>query len=298
VVVPAGGDLAELGELADRARDYARNSKAANTLPAYESDLRQFGAWCERRGLVAFPATAETVAYYLPDHAGVLPVCTLRRRLAAQLGGPQRRRHANPTTDPAVRIMWDGTGRTHGISPESREAAVTEVVAALVAPLGVARSKTDQEGEDNMVGTAYAAAALGRHRVAAAEGRCRGPGVETAAACHCPHHPGEANVAEVREAREDGSALADALQLGADALVGPVAVDAVVASRRPLGAPRAGHARGANPSAQSHDRFPSAGPEHRRAVSAMLSNRPCPGSKKSVEIERRGSAARGLAGDG
>ena len=35
-----GGQVAELVELAERARDYARNSKAANTLRAYESDLR------------------------------------------------------------------------------------------------------------------------------------------------------------------------------------------------------------------------------------------------------------------
>jgi site-specific recombinase XerD len=72
-----------LVELEERARDYACNSNAANTLRAYESDLRHFGEWCETRGLVAFPPTAETVAYYLTDHAGVVAVSTLRRRLAA-----------------------------------------------------------------------------------------------------------------------------------------------------------------------------------------------------------------------
>src|SRR3954469_2285864 len=83
VEVEGGGEVAPLAELAERARDYARNSKAANTLRAYESDLRHFGAWCEARGPVALPATAETVAYYLTGHAGALAVSTLRRRLAA-----------------------------------------------------------------------------------------------------------------------------------------------------------------------------------------------------------------------
>jgi hypothetical protein len=83
IVEPSGGEVAELVELAERARNYARSSKSANTLRAYESDLRHFGAWCETRGLVAFPATAETVAYYLTDHGGVLAISTLRRRLAA-----------------------------------------------------------------------------------------------------------------------------------------------------------------------------------------------------------------------
>jgi hypothetical protein len=76
-VVPAiieqrGGEVAELVELAERARDYALSSKAANTLRAYESDLRQVAAWCEARGLGAFPGEAETVALYLTVHAGRL----------------------------------------------------------------------------------------------------------------------------------------------------------------------------------------------------------------------------------
>lgn len=132
----SGGEVAELVALAERARDYARNSKAANTLRAYGSDLRHFGVWCEARGLVAFPASAETVAYYLTDHGGVLAVSTLRRRLAAISEAHKAARHPNPTTDPAVRIVWDGVRRTHGKAPEAKEAAVTEVVAALVAPLG------------------------------------------------------------------------------------------------------------------------------------------------------------------
>jgi len=76
------------------------------------------------------------VAYYLTDHAGTLAISTLRRRLAAISEAHKAGRHANPTTDPAVRIVWDGIRRRHGRAPEAKEAAVTEVVAALVAPLG------------------------------------------------------------------------------------------------------------------------------------------------------------------
>ena len=48
-----GEDVAPLAELTERARAYARSSKAANTLRAYESDLRHFGGWCETRGFHA-----------------------------------------------------------------------------------------------------------------------------------------------------------------------------------------------------------------------------------------------------
>jgi hypothetical protein len=83
-----GGGVAELVELAERARDYARSSKAANTLRSYASDLRHFGAWCEQRGLVAFPAAADTVAFYLTDHGGVLAVS--RPRAPAGASRPPR----------------------------------------------------------------------------------------------------------------------------------------------------------------------------------------------------------------
>src|SRR3954469_11877862 len=137
VEVEGGGEVAPLAELAERARSYARSSKAANTLRAYESDLRHFGAWCEARGLETFPAEAETVALDLVVHAERLAVSTLRRRLAAISEAHQAARFENPTIDPAVRVTWAGIRRMHGKAPDAKDAAVTtEVVAAMVAPRG------------------------------------------------------------------------------------------------------------------------------------------------------------------
>jgi integrase len=130
--VNGAGAVTPLAELAERARSYARSAKAANTLRAYESDLRHFGAWCEARGFGAFPAQAETVALYLVDHAGRLAVSTLRRRLAAISEAHRAGRFSNPTIDPAVRITWAGIRRTHGKAPAAKEAAVTDVVGAFV----------------------------------------------------------------------------------------------------------------------------------------------------------------------
>ena len=58
-----------LGALADKARAYANDARSANTLRAYESDLRAFCAWCQARGLSCLPATAETVSLYIADVA-------------------------------------------------------------------------------------------------------------------------------------------------------------------------------------------------------------------------------------
>jgi site-specific recombinase XerD len=136
IVPERGGEVAPMRELTERARAYARSSKAANTLRAYQSDLRHFGDWCERRGLGVFPAEADTVALYLVDHAGRLAVSTLRRRLAAISEAHQAGRFPNPTIDPAVKITWAGIRRTHGKASAAKEAAVTEVVGAFVDKLG------------------------------------------------------------------------------------------------------------------------------------------------------------------
>jgi hypothetical protein len=114
IVTERGGEVAPLGELTERVRAYARSAKAANTLRAYESDLRHFGAWCDRRGLGAFPAEAETVALYLVDQAGRLAISTLRRRLAAISEAHQAGRFPNPTIDPAVKIRRRGRCQHRG----------------------------------------------------------------------------------------------------------------------------------------------------------------------------------------
>jgi site-specific recombinase XerD len=122
--------------LEERARSYEAESKSANTWRAYRSDLRHFGAWCASRGVVAMPAAPETVRLYLVDHAGSLAISTLRRRLSAISEAHVAAQVPNPTVSPVVRFAWEGMRRTHGSAPRAKEAAVTEVVAAMVKPLG------------------------------------------------------------------------------------------------------------------------------------------------------------------
>ncbi len=129
-------EATSLAVLEERARSYEAASKSANTWRAYRSDLRHFGAWCEARGALAMPAAPETVRHYLVDHVGKLAVSTLRRRLSAISEAHVAAGEANPTVSAVVRFAWEGMRRSHGSAPRAKEAAVTEVVAAMVKPLG------------------------------------------------------------------------------------------------------------------------------------------------------------------
>ena len=72
IIGPVQVKGADAVPLPSQVREFIRASKAENTLRGYQSDWRHFCAWCDGRGLVPLPATAETVAEYIAQCAGRL----------------------------------------------------------------------------------------------------------------------------------------------------------------------------------------------------------------------------------
>ena len=64
----------------DRVQNYLENARARNTIKGYRSSFRQFQARCNRAGLIAMPATPETVALYIS--------CSGRRTKTVHTGAP------------------------------------------------------------------------------------------------------------------------------------------------------------------------------------------------------------------
>jgi hypothetical protein len=59
-------DISPASDPAERARKFASASRAASTLRAYRSDIRDFEAWCRRQSIdKPVPATSEIVGMYL-----------------------------------------------------------------------------------------------------------------------------------------------------------------------------------------------------------------------------------------
>ncbi len=120
---------------AERARDYARAARAANTRRAYRADWADFTTWCQERGRGALPAAPETVALYLADRAAHCKTSTLQRRLVAIAQAHKAAELESPTTHASVRAVWSGIRRTHGTAQVGKQAAVTADVRAMVATL-------------------------------------------------------------------------------------------------------------------------------------------------------------------
>jgi hypothetical protein len=89
--VGTGADVVPSPSL-EQAREYIRASKAENTLRGYQSDWREFCAWCEGHGVGPLPAAPETVAAYIAECAGHLKPGSIQRRRdrrSAQGRGPR-----------------------------------------------------------------------------------------------------------------------------------------------------------------------------------------------------------------
>jgi site-specific recombinase XerD len=124
-VTPPAPDLAQV-------REYIRASKAGSTLRGYQSDWREFCAWCEARGLEPMPAGVEAVAAYIAECAGHLKPGSIQRRLNAIAEAHKAMALDSPTHAAIVRNTMNGIRRTKGTAPSQKSPALTDDIRAMV----------------------------------------------------------------------------------------------------------------------------------------------------------------------
>ena len=134
------------------AADYARASRAPNTMRAYRFAWRSFAKWCEAEGRLALPADPLTVADYLAFAAQAQKdsqerkdkerkdearkVSTLGVHLAAIRAAHKAAGHPDPTADERVAATMRGIRREHGKPPVQREPLSLNDLRALVRACG------------------------------------------------------------------------------------------------------------------------------------------------------------------
>ena len=73
----------ELKTLHEATLNNLKSSKANNTLRAYKSDFRDFGAFCAKHGLSSLPSEPKIIALYLTHLSKYSKISTIRRRLVS-----------------------------------------------------------------------------------------------------------------------------------------------------------------------------------------------------------------------
>ena len=73
----------ELKTLHEATLNNLKSSKANNTLRAYKSDFKDFGAFCAKHGLSSLPSEPKIIALYLTHLSKNSKISTIRRRLVS-----------------------------------------------------------------------------------------------------------------------------------------------------------------------------------------------------------------------
>jgi site-specific recombinase XerD len=116
----------------EQVRQFIRASKAENTLRGYQSDWRDFCAWCEAHGLGPLPASPEAAASYIAECAGHLKPGSIQRRLNAIAEAHKAVGVESPTHSPIVANTMKGIRRMLGTAPAQKAAALTDDIRAMV----------------------------------------------------------------------------------------------------------------------------------------------------------------------
>ncbi len=116
----------------DQAREFARQSKAESTIRGYQSDWRDFCAWCESHSLCLLAASPEVVAAYIAECAGHLKVGSIQRRLNAIAEAHKAVGAESPTHSAMVHATMKGIRRTKGTAVTQKTAALTDDIRAMI----------------------------------------------------------------------------------------------------------------------------------------------------------------------
>src|SRR5947209_10758090 len=116
----------------DLAREFARQSKAQNTLRGYRADWSHFCRWCEARNLCPLPASPETVAGFIAECAQCLKVGSIQRRLNAIAEAHKAMELESPTQSTTVRNTMKGIRRALGTASGQKAAVLTDHVRAMI----------------------------------------------------------------------------------------------------------------------------------------------------------------------
>ena len=122
---------------------YLEAAERENTQRSYASALRHFEV--EWGGHL--PATPDSVARYLADHAGQLSTNTLRHRLAALAGWHREHGFVDPTRAPLVRKVLKGIQTLHPSVEKQAEPLQLTRLAQVDGWLGAAITAARERGD-------------------------------------------------------------------------------------------------------------------------------------------------------
>ena len=98
-----------------------KNSKANNTLRAYQSDFRDFTAFCSKNGFSSMPTQPKILALYITHLSKISKFSTLKRRIASISVIHKLKGHYLDTKHPIIMENLHGIKRTLGSRQKAKK---------------------------------------------------------------------------------------------------------------------------------------------------------------------------------
>ena len=98
-----------------------KNSKANNTLRAYQSDFKDFSSFCVKNGFSSMPSDPKIIALYLTHLSSFSKFSTLKRRLASIKVIHRLKGHYIDTKHPIIAENLMGIKRKMGVKQISKK---------------------------------------------------------------------------------------------------------------------------------------------------------------------------------
>ena len=98
-----------------------KNSKAANTLRAYQADFRDFSIFCSKNGLSSMPTEPKILSIYLTHLASTSKFSTLKRRIASISVVHKIKGHYLDTKHPIIMENLHGIKRVRGTNQKAKK---------------------------------------------------------------------------------------------------------------------------------------------------------------------------------
>tara|TARA_Y100000591_G_scaffold325346_1_gene346172 strand:+ start:178 stop:1131 length:954 start_codon:yes stop_codon:yes gene_type:complete len=98
-----------------------KNSKAKNTLRAYQSDFKDFSVFCNKNGFLALPTQPKIIALYITNLSKKSKFSTLKRRIASISVIHKLKGHYLDTKHPIIMENLHGIKRTLGSRQKAKK---------------------------------------------------------------------------------------------------------------------------------------------------------------------------------
>ena len=131
-----------------------KNSKANNTLRAYQSDYRDFSLFCSKNGLSSMPTQPKIIALYITHLSKFSKFSTLKRRIASISVIHKLKGHYLDTKHPIIMENLHGIKRTLGSRQKAKKPLLINNLRKIIKAIDEEKKERDRDRALILIGFA------------------------------------------------------------------------------------------------------------------------------------------------